>query len=144
MEKSAGIAVIYDNKILMSHATRAKWFGSWMPPKGGIEKGEDEKDAACREMKEECGISISKDKLGKRHLIRYTKGAKVYKEVYIYEVHTDNLSELGIPKLIRLTLPDHMLQLDEIDAAVFMDYDECMKRILPRYADMVENILGNK
>jgi ADP-ribose pyrophosphatase YjhB (NUDIX family) len=50
MEKSAGIAIIYDGKILMSHATRSPWFRSWMPPKGKLEEGETKKEAAIREV----------------------------------------------------------------------------------------------
>jgi ADP-ribose pyrophosphatase YjhB (NUDIX family) len=58
MERSAGIAIIYRNQILMSHAVNAPWFKSWMPPKGKLEEGETEEEAACREVEEECGLSI--------------------------------------------------------------------------------------
>ena len=44
MERSAGIAIIYRDQILMSHATNAPWFKSWMPPKGKLEEGETEEE----------------------------------------------------------------------------------------------------
>ena len=64
MKKSAGIAIIYRNQILMSRPTNAPWFKSWMPPKGKIEEGETEEEAACREVEEECGIPVDPKLLG--------------------------------------------------------------------------------
>ena len=46
IEESSGIAIVCDNKILLCHSSNSKWFGSYMPPKGHIEKGEDAVEAA--------------------------------------------------------------------------------------------------
>ena len=46
---SAGLAIIYDNKILLAHTTSRGWYGSYGIPKGGIDKGESKLDAAIRE-----------------------------------------------------------------------------------------------
>lgn len=144
MERSAGIAIIYNGKILMAHATNAPWYRSWMPPKGKIEEGETEEEAACREVEEECGISIDPSILGKRHVIPYTKGpgGKKFKEVYIFECRIDSLDELGIPSLIKGELPSYMLQEEEVSNARFMDYEECQVRALPRYIPMVDEIFS--
>jgi ADP-ribose pyrophosphatase YjhB (NUDIX family) len=145
MEKSAGIAIIYDGKILMSHATRSPWFRSWMPPKGKLEEGETKKEAAIREVEEECGIKVPMDMLGKEHLVRYTndKGAKAHKEVYIFECRIDSLDQLGIPPLIKGEIPKYMLQEEELSDAVFMNYEECQRRTLPRYIPMVDEIFSS-
>jgi len=145
MEKSAGIAIIYKNQILMAHATKSGWYGTWMPPKGKIEEGETEEEAACREVEEECGISIDPGMLGKKHVVQYKKGSggKLYKEVYIFECKIDSLDELGIPNLIKGEIPKYMLQEDEISEAKFMNYEECKKRCLPRYLSMVDEIFSN-
>ena len=145
MEKSAGIAIIYDGKVLMAHATNAPWYRSWMPPKGKIEEGETEEKAACREVEEECGISIDPLMLGKKHTIPYTKGpnGKKYKEVYIFEYKINSLDDLGIPKLIKGELPSYMLQEEEVSNARFMDYEECQSRALPRYIPMVDEIFSS-
>ena len=37
-KKSAGLAIIYDNKILLAHTTSRGWFGSYGIPKGCIDK----------------------------------------------------------------------------------------------------------
>ena len=145
MERSAGIAIIYRNQILMSHATNAPWFKSWMPPKGKLEEGETEEEAACREVEEECGISIDPSLLGRRHVVPYTKGpnGKKYKEVYIFECRIQSLDEVGIPSLIRGEIPKYMLQEDELSDAKFMDKKECENRVLPRYLPMVDEIFSS-
>lgn len=145
MEKSAGIAIIYKNQILMAHATKSAWYGTWMPPKGKIEEGETEEEAACREVEEECGISIDPLMLRTRHVIPYTKGpgGKKYKEVYIFECRIDSLEEVGIPSLIKGEIPKYMLQEDEISEARFMGHEECKKRCLSRYLPMVDEIFSS-
>jgi len=145
MEKSAGIAIIYGNQILMAHATRSAWYGTWMPPKGKIEAGETEEEAACREVEEECGIMVDPELLGRKHTIKYTKGptGKLYKEVYIFECKIDSLEEVGIPSLIKGEIPKYMLQEDEISEARFMGYEECKKRCLSRYLPMVDEIFSS-
>lgn len=144
MEKSAGIAIIYNDKILMAHATNSPWYRSWMPPKGKIEEGETEEEAACREVEEECGISVDPSMLGKRHVVPYTKGdgGKKYKEVYIFECRINSLDDLSIPTLIKGELPIYMLQEDEVSNARFMGPDECKDRALPRYLPMLDEIFS--
>ena len=144
MERSAGIAIIYNGKILMAHATNAPWYRSWMPPKGKIEEGETEEEAACREVEEECGISIDPVMLGKRHVIPYTKGTggKKFKEVYIFEFRINSLGDVGIPSLIKGEIPKYMLQEEEVSDARFMDYEECQVRALPRYIPMIDEIFS--
>jgi 8-oxo-dGTP pyrophosphatase MutT (NUDIX family) len=140
MEKSAGIAIVCDNKLLLCHSTNSKWFGSYMPPKGMIEEGETEIDAACRETLEEVGIRISPDQLGKRHVIQYLKGENLFKEVYIFECYIDSLGQIGLKNEI---LPQSKLQLTEINDAKFMDYEEASVRILPRYKEMLDQMIKN-
>lgn len=144
MERSAGIAIIYDGKVLMAHATNSPWYRSWMPPKGKIEEGETEEEAACREVEEECGITVDPSMLGVRHVIPYTKGSggKKYKEVYMFECRIDSLKDLGIPNLIKGELPSYMLQEDEVSNARFMGYEECKIRALPRYIPMIDEIFS--
>jgi len=60
-KKSAGLAIIYDNKILLAHTTSRGWYGSYGIPKGGIDDGESKLYAAIRETREEVGINIPKN-----------------------------------------------------------------------------------
>jgi ADP-ribose pyrophosphatase YjhB (NUDIX family) len=58
--KAAGGIVVKKDKVLF-----IKRLGKWDFPKGKIDKGEDERTAAVREVAEECGVStIIKTKIG--------------------------------------------------------------------------------
>lgn len=69
--KAAGGIVEKDDDILF-----IKRLGLWDLPKGKIEKGEKKKEAAVREVEEECGISAQlKEKIGKTwHTYPHKKG----------------------------------------------------------------------
>ncbi len=108
-----------------------------MPPKGSIDEGESEAEAACRETREEVGIEIKPEMLGEKHTIKYLRGISLYKEVYIFEYRIKSLDEIGLGGEI---IPKEMLQLDEIDEAKFMDHDEASVRILPRYKELLKLI----
>jgi len=144
MEKSSGIAIIYRDQILMAHSTKSSWYGTWMPPKGKIEEGETEEQAACREVEEECGILVPPSLLGRKHTVPYTKGpnGKMYKVVFIFECRIGSLAEVGIPNLIKGEIPKFMLQEEEVSEARFMSHEECKARCLPRYLPMVEEIFS--
>jgi len=109
-----------------------------MPPKGHVEDGESNKEAACRETMEEVGISVPIDSLGREFKINYIRAKKIFKEVFIYEYRVESLSELDLSGEI---IPQSMLQLEEIDDAKFMTYEEASVRILPRYLDMLQELL---
>ena len=64
MDKSAGIIIILNNKkVLLAHPTNSRWTNTYSFPKGGIEEGESQIDAAIREFKEETSIEVSIDKI---------------------------------------------------------------------------------
>lgn len=137
MDYSAGIAIVCDKKLLLCHSTSSKWFASFMPPKGAIEENESEAEAACRETFEELGIKITPEMLGEKHTIKYLRGVKVYKEVYIFECFINSLDEIGLGGE---KVPNEMLQMEEIDEAKFMGYEEAEIRILPRYKELLKLI----
>jgi ADP-ribose pyrophosphatase YjhB (NUDIX family) len=66
-------------------------FEKWDLPKGKIEKGESKKEAAIREVEEECGMTGLKiqKKLQKTYHIFQRKGREVLKITYWYSMETD-------------------------------------------------------
>ena len=137
---SAGLAIIYDNKILLAHTTSRGWYGSYGIPKGGIDKGESKLDAAIRETKEEVGITISKNLIDKTEHT-FTVSTKKYgnKIVYYYVAQISNLSQIGLKDL---KVPKKQLQLEEVDWAGFLDYREATKRIMKSQAILINNMVS--
>jgi len=96
-EKSAGAIVFRkeDGKIKYLLLMRNPKY--WDLPKGNIEKGEKEEDAAEREVREETGIKEIKIVLGfreKEHYFYRLKGELVSKDVvfFVAESSTDKVS----------------------------------------------------
>jgi len=56
LKTSAGILIVCKSKVLLAHSTNSPWWRSYTPPKGGLELGESEAEAASREVAEEVGI----------------------------------------------------------------------------------------
>jgi 8-oxo-dGTP pyrophosphatase MutT (NUDIX family) len=140
MKKSAGIAILYHDMILVAHATNAPWYRSYTPPKGGIEEGEQIIDAAIRECKEEIGVDIDKTKLDHFIEVPYVdKSGKTYKTVILFPLRIYSLDEI---QLNSLDVPDIQLQREEIDEARFMDEKELSLRVLPRYYEPLKYLIG--
>lgn len=133
MNKSAGLAIICNNKILLVHPTNAVWKGRHSIPKGGIDKGETKKEAAIRETFEEIGLSITKNQIeSKRYKVEYiSKKGKVYKKVYYYIVRLNEEPELK----------KENYQLDEVDWAGFFTFYEAKEVILPKQLPILKHIL---
>ncbi len=91
--------------------------GKWDLPKGKLDKGENSRVAAIREVQEECGISVdsSGDKICNTYHIYEMNGARVLKKTSWYWMradHQENLipqAEEGITDARWLAAGDFML-----------------------------------
>ncbi len=140
-KQSAGLAIIYNGLILLGHTTGRGWYGSYGIPKGGIEDGEDKMSAAIRETLEEVGIKVPRNLIDtNEHTFTVTSREHKYnKIVYYYIVKINNLSQIGIKEL---KLPKSQLQVEEIDWAGFLDYNEASKRIMKSQLTVLNNMLS--
>ena len=138
-KESAGLAIVYQGKVLLGHTTNRGWYGSYGIPKGGIEKGESHLDAAQRETKEEIGLDVPSSLIDKsEHTFVVTARKHKYtKIVYYYIVEVNDLSQLGLKDL---KVPKGQLQVEEIDWAGFMDYKEAMKRVMKSQIPVISNL----
>ena len=138
---SAGLAIIYDNKILLGHTTGRGWYASYGIPKGGIESGESKLDAAIRETREELGIKVPLHMIDKtEHTFALTTHKYKYtKIVYYYIVKVEDLKDIGLSDL---KIPKKQLQVEEIDWAGFLDYTEAKKRVMKSHAAVIDNLLS--
>ena len=97
-EKSCGIVLFRESNgerlYLLLHYPN----GHWDFPKGHVEKGEDEKQTARRELEEETGISNSTFIDGFRYPVSYSyfrRGKRSNKQVIFFLAHTE-LDEITI------------------------------------------------
>lgn len=139
MMVSAGMAIIYKNKLLLCHPTNSQWINSFSLPKGGVDLGETFLEAAIRECREEVGIEISESQISnlkKPIQVDYVnKKGILFKTVYVYVVRISSLSEIGLESE---TVPKSQLQASEIDWAGFLTYDEGREKIFWRFLDVLE------
>ena len=70
--------------------------GKWDIPKGKVEKKEKIKEAAVREVEEECGIKVKSlgDKLCKTYHAYLYKGEVVLKKTYWFNMRCENQAKL--------------------------------------------------
>ena len=113
-EKSCG-AVIYRRKSgnLEFLLIKNRRGGNWGFPKGHIERGEDEKATAMREVREETGLDI-KITEGFRSLSEYHPRGRIFKQVVFFLAEMPEGGEI-VP------------QQSEIDRFIWADYGLAMR-----------------
>lgn len=117
---AAGVAIIWDSKLLLVHPTNS----SWKKPTLGIPKGkldrpdEDPMDAALRELMEETSISLSPDQLDSEpHQVLFYKNGKADGRLIYFICNITDLSEIGLDSA---RLPKANLQAEEVDWGGFL------------------------
>ena len=88
---SCGGVVIFRGKILVLYKNFKNKYEGWVLPKGTVEEGEDYKETALREVKEETGVSAQIIKyVGKRQFTFSVPSDVVDKEVHWYLMMADS------------------------------------------------------
>lgn len=119
-KKIAGVAVLYDNKILLVHPTNASWQKPTLGiPKGKVEDGEDVLTASLRELKEETGVSLDASMLIDEPYVVdiYDNNGAVKKQLIYFLCKLENLESINMNTL---TIDKEHLQLEEVDWAGFL------------------------
>lgn len=127
MVKSAGLAIIHDNKILLVKPKGVNLTKSYSIPKGLVEQGESYLETAIRETFEETGIKIDR-KLIKENIpmkINYINNNIITKCVYYFFV---DYSRYSIDEVLSID----QLQEDEISFAAFFTKEEAKPLIFWR------------
>lgn len=88
---SCGGVVIFRGKILLLYKNYKNKYEGWVLPKGTVEQGEEYKETATREVKEEAGVSASIIKyVGKSNYTFSTAFEVVNKDVHWYLMMAEN------------------------------------------------------
>ena len=138
MVKSAGIAIIHKDKVLLGHPTGASMDRMWGIPKGKIEGTETKKEAASRETNEEVGINIDPSLLKDyKEIVYKNKKGKAYKRVFYFVHRIKSLNEIGLEDI---EIDESMLQLREINKAKFMTKEEAKDIMFWRMKEILDLI----
>lgn len=136
METTCGIFLFVKNgKLLLGHVTNTK--DKWSIPKGLPDKGEEEFDAAKREMYEETNIEYDKLRINSIVNNQYTYYKNGKKKLFSLTVHTHN-NEKDFDLKCHSFVEDPKGDFPEIDKYKFvtikealeMDIQESQKEIL--------------
>ena len=120
---AAGVAIIYQNKILLVHPTGGTWQrGICGIPKGGMEPGEEPMEAAIRELFEETSIVVRPDQLEQSPYVVDIASKKHGNWQLIYFLC--KIDDLGEVELESERIPKNQLQLEEVDWAKFVGPEE--------------------
>jgi len=136
---SAGLAIVYDGKILLGQSRGRKSGTGYGIPKGGIEEGESHLDTAIRETYEEFGIKVPKSLISKieHTFVLTSRKYKYNKVIYYFIVEIDDLSKIGLKDLV---VPKGQLQREEIDNAKFMDKIEASQVTMLSQQVVLQNL----
>ena len=122
--RAAGVAVLWNNRILLIHPTNSSWKKSTCGiPKGKLESGEDSLSGALRELEEETGITLDISQINPEpHKIDfYNRRNEVDGHLIYFVCEIMDLSEIG---LVSDILPKDQLQLEEVDWGKFVSAEE--------------------
>lgn len=130
IDRSAGLLLIHNNRILLCHPTGSPWFNTFTIPKGKIEKNESIIEGAIRETYEETSILIDKNNIKPKNLriIEYKNKGTIYKKLFYYPIYLNN------------DIKNLKLQKDEIDWAGFLTKKEAKNKIFWRFKEMLSFI----
>ena len=114
-EVSAGGVVLFGNTILLLR----KFNGDWVLPKGKVEEGENNQEAALREVSEETGV--------KADILKYwDENRAVHKTVFWYLMQAKNMDT--IPQKEEGFIDAKFIHLDRVvDLARYDDEKEIIK-----------------
>lgn len=144
MVVSAGVAITYDDKILMVHPKGVRPHTHWGVPKGKREPGESIEETACREVQEEVGIKLDPKRVKElpRYVVHYhpanNRSKKAYKKIVVFHLEVSGPGDVGLQQD---QVPLAQIKYDENDMARFMTRAEAEERIFWKQRGIIKHVL---
>lgn len=139
--RSAGLAIVWQGQVLLVHTTGRKFKTGYGIPKGGIDPGESELQAAIRETFEEIGIKVPMASISpSSYTFAVTSHKYKYNKVVTYFiVEIDSLDQIGLkePKV-----PKSQLQIDEVNDARFLDRKSAYAVTMKSQTELLNNLVN--
>jgi predicted NUDIX family NTP pyrophosphohydrolase len=152
-KRSAGILLFRRSEsgeveFLLVHPGGPFWakrdLGAWTIPKGRLEEGEDPRDCALREMREELGTApvLDLDRLVELGSVRQRAGKLV--EAWAAEAEFDP-AQLASNNFTMEWPPrsGNEQEFPEVDRAEWFDLDQARRKILPAQGDFLDRLLAH-
>ena len=141
---SCGGVVIFRGKILVLYKNYKNKYEGWVLPKGTVEAGEEYKETALREVKEETGVSASIIKyIGKSQYTFNTPQDVVEKDVHWYLMMADSYyskpqrEEYFLDSVLQILQAYHLLK--------FSNEKQILEKAYNEYLDLKRsNLWGSK
>ena len=102
--KGVSLVIVFNkhNQVLLARRKNDPFKGEWSIPGGHIEPKEKPIDAAIREIKEECGISLSKDMKMIKLVLEDKKQI-----MFFYILYKNNLDDYLFSKLLGVSSTEY-------------------------------------
>lgn len=141
---SCGGVVIFRGKILVLYKNYRNRYEGWVLPKGTVEQGEEYKDTALREVREETGVSASIIKyVGKSRYSFTVPEDTVEKDVHWYLMMAD--SYYSKPQREEFFVDSGYYKYHEIYHLLrFSNEKQIVEKAYQEYLDMRSNGLWGK
>jgi ADP-ribose pyrophosphatase YjhB (NUDIX family) len=142
---SCGGVVIFRGKILLLYKNYKNKYEGWVLPKGTVEEGEEYKETAIREVKEETGTDASIIKyIGKSQYTFSTPQNTVIKDVHWYLMMSD--SYYSKPQREEYFMDSGYYKFHEAYHMLkFSNEKQILERAYNEYLDLKKsNLWGNK
>ena len=146
-KKSAGILVYRKTEesyeVLLVHPGGPFWknkeFNAWSIPKGLVDEGEDELNAAIREFTEETGFHVEKGNFTELEEVK-VPGGKIIK---IWAIEADYDPEKLTSNTFKMEWPPHsgyFAEFPEVDKGGWFEFDEARNRIVQGQVSILEQL----
>jgi ADP-ribose pyrophosphatase YjhB (NUDIX family) len=138
MEVTAGIFIIKDDKILVCHSTNSPWI-YWGVPKGLTEPGEEEKEAALREVYEESSLRLDPKRVFYLGLTKYKSRPKQMAAFYhiLYPEENIDVSKLRCTSMV---VKEDGTSFPEVDKFKWITLPEAYKVLYKPQIDFLPQI----